>query len=143
MRRFLFALALSSALLSLSIGGVRAAMTMATVQLRPPANIHMMALAHATGTARISYTKQDADINLTADNLPRPAALHANAYVLWLVGGTHKVNAGRLKINGNMAGLHTMTMDVMFSKLVVTAERSATTMKPMGTKVLTGAVMRH
>src|SRR5436305_9230805 len=103
MRRFLFALALAGALLALSMGGVHAAMTMATVQLHPPANTHMMALAHATGSARISYTKQDADINLTADNLPRPAALHANAYVLWLVAGTHKVNAGSLKINGSMA----------------------------------------
>jgi hypothetical protein len=143
MRRFLSAFPLAGALLALSIGGASAAMTMATVQLRPPANIHMMALARAAGTARISYAKHDADIRLTADNLPQLATLHANAYVLWLVGGTHKVNAGSLKVDGDMAALHTTTMDATFNRLVVTAERSARVMRPMGTRVLVGAVMRH
>ena len=143
MRRLVTVLALAGAVPLLGIGGANAAMTKATVQLRPPASIHMMSLAHATGTARISYSTHDADIRLTADNLPRPAALHANAYVLWLVSGTHKVNAGTLKIDGNMAGLHAMTMDVTFNRLVVTAERSAMPMHPMGTRVLVGSVMRH
>lgn len=143
MRQLLSALALSGAMFSLTVSGSYAAMTRATVRLHPPANAHMMAIAHTSGTARISYTAHNADIKLTADNLPRPSALHEGAYVLWLVTGMHKVNAGSLKIDGNMAGLHAMTMDVMFNRLVVTAEKSAAAKAPMGPRVLVGTVMHR
>ena len=143
MRKVLSALTLGGALLSLGAGASLAASMAATAQLKPPAGTHMMAIAHAYGSARIAYTAHDATINLTADNLPKPSALHENAYVLWLVNGAHKINAGSLKITGSMAGLHAMTMDTMFTGLVVTAEKSATTKDSMGPRVLAGQVMHH
>jgi hypothetical protein len=143
MRKLLSAVALGGALLALGIGVASAASSKATVQLKPPANTHMMAIAHAFGTAKITYTAHDADIKLTTDKLPKPSVIHEAAYVLWLVHGKQKANAGALKINGNMAGLHVMTMNTMFTKLVVTAEKMATEKTPMGPQVLVGNVMHH
>lgn len=142
MRKLIPAGLLVGAVLSLGVAGTQAAMMKTTVKLHPPAHGMSMTM-HAFGSAKIGYTAHDADIKLTTDNLPAPAALHEGAYVLWLVNGMHKVNAGALHVTGNMAGLHAMTMDVAFTKLVVTAEKSATVKDAMGPKVLVGAVMHH
>lgn len=144
MRAMLAVLTLVLSLLALNTGHVSAAMNSATVTLHP-ANMHLMSIAHATGSAHITYTNggHDATIKLTTDNLPRPATLHASAYVLWLVNGSHRVNAGALHINGMMAGLTAMTMDTAFNRLVVTAEKSMSAAHPMGTRVLVGTVMKH
>jgi hypothetical protein len=105
--------------------------------------MHNMEIAHATGSADISYTKHDATIKLTTEKLPNPMALHEHAYVLWLVNGNHKISAGSFMVHNGMGALHTMTMDTNFNKLVVTAERSAHAMHPMGVTVLIGQVMHH
>lgn len=143
MRKMLVSVALAGAVLSLGVAVTSAAPNKVTVQLKPPTGTHMMAIEHATGTAKITYTAHDANINLTTDNLPKPAVIHAKVYVLWLVNGAHKVNAGALKLHGNMGGLHAMPMMVTFNKLVVTAEQSATEKAPLGAKVLVGNVMHH
>jgi hypothetical protein len=131
-------------LLVLTLSVAFASSTKATVTLKPPKSGHIMAMVkHAFGSAKISYTANDAAINLTTDNLPKPSAIHAKVYVLWTVRGTHKLNAGALKLTGNMGGLHATTMDTKFSSLVVTAEQSKTEKAPMGTKVLVGPVMHH
>ena len=142
MRKSLAGLALAGALVSVGAGGALAAMMNQTVRLYTPSHAVKMAM-HATGTAKITYTTHDATIQLTADGLPAPASIHEAAYVLWLVNGTHKVNAGSLHVNGMMAGAHVMTMDTAFNKLVVTAEKHANVMHAMGPKVLVGAVMHH
>jgi hypothetical protein len=144
-RKFFFALALSAVMMSVGLAGAFAARNHVSVKLRPPVmHSHMMMMVeHAYGNAKISYTKRDADINLTADKLPKPGTIHENAYVLWLVNGSSKVNVGSLSVHGNMAGLHKTTMNVKFNKLVVTAEKSLTVSHPMGPKVLAGDVLRH
>lgn len=142
MRRLLSAIVLGSALLSLSIAVTAAASNRATATLHPPMHTKMMAIAHAAGSATISYTMHDATIKLTTERLPQPAAIHESAYVLWLVNGMHKVNAGSFMVHGGMGAKSLMTMDVTFRQLVVTGEKSATVKHASGPVVLSGAVMR-
>lgn len=143
MRKLLSLLALVGALVSLGAAVTAAAPSKVSVQLKPPAGTHMMAITHAFGSATISYTAHDADIKLTADKLPKPGAIHEKVYVLWSVKGKHKLNVGGLKVHRNMAGLHKMIMDTTFTQLVVTGEQSVAEKAPMGPKVLSGTVMHH
>jgi hypothetical protein len=143
MRKALSSLMLILALFVLGTAATSAAMTKATAQLRPPAGTHMMDMAHAMGSATITYTAHDATIKVTTDGLPAPARLHENAYVLWLVTGSKGVYGGTLKVTGNMAGVHAMVMDTTFTKLVISAEKSMHPMHRMGPKVLVGSVMHH
>lgn len=143
MRRSLAALALAATLLSVTATGSLAAAKTAVVQLHPPMHSHMMSIAHSKGSARISYTAHDATINLTTQKLPTPKSLHGNVYVLWLVTGKQKTNAGSFSVHNGMGALHAMVMQTMFSRLVVTAEKSMHGMHPMGTQVLLGSVPHH
>lgn len=142
MQKTLAVMALAGALLLAGAGGALAAMMNQTVHLKAPAGAMKMTM-HAMGTAKVSYTTHDATIQLTTDGLPAPASIHEGAYVLWLVNGAHKVNAGSLHVNGMMAGAHIMTMDTAFNKMVVTAEKQANVMHAMGPRVLVGTVMHH
>jgi hypothetical protein len=131
------------ALSLLGVTSTSAAMTKATVHLRPPAGTHMMDIMHAMGSASITYTAHDATIKVTTDGLPAPSMLHESAYVLWLVTKGKGVYGGTLKVTGNMAGVHAMVMDTTFTKLVISAEKSMHPMHRMGPKVLVGTVMHH
>lgn len=143
MRHPLAAIAAGGAALFLTMTAALAAPSKQTVMLHAPMPNHMMAIAHATGSALISYTAHDATITLTTEKLPNPTTLHENVYVLWLVAGKQRMNAGSFAVHNGMGGLHAMTMDTMFTKLIVSAEKSSHVMHPMGVKVLVGAVMHH
>ena len=143
MRTSLAALALAATLLSVTALGSQAAASKAVVQLHPPMHTHMMSITHSKGTARISYTAHDADIRLSTTKLPNPSTLHASVYVLWLVTGNHKMNAGSFMVHNGMGALHKMLMNTTFNQLVVTAEKQGSAMHPMGTQVLLGTVPRH
>jgi hypothetical protein len=146
MRRLLPILVLGTALCAFNTPSAGAAAMMATATLKPPAGMHMMAIEHAMGSARITYTGNghDATIKLTVDGLPAAKSLHARAYVLWLIGSKQTVRAGTLSVQADgMGGISAMTMFTKFSKLAVTAEMARTGGHPMGTRVLVGTVMHH
>jgi hypothetical protein len=143
MRRVLSGLVLAGALSAMGLSTALAAPVM--VKFHPVAASHaMMMTMHTTGSATITYTKHDADIRVTTDNLPAVASVHGKYYVVWATTGT-KMNsyAGILTVHGNMAGGHYMIMDTMFNKLVVTAEKSMHPMHAMGTRILAATVMHH
>jgi hypothetical protein len=144
MRRVLSGLVLAGALSAMGLSTALAAPVM--VKFHPVAASHamMMMTMHTTGSATITYTKHDADIRVTTDNLPAVASVHGKYYVVWATTGTRmSTYAGILTVHGNMAGGHYMIMDTMFNKLVVTAEKSMHPMHAMGTRILTATVMHH
>jgi hypothetical protein len=143
MRRTLALLILGGSLLTGGLSAALAAPNTETVALHAPMHTQMMALEHAMGSAVITYTAHDATIKLTTEMLPSPVALHEHVYVLWLAHGSRQANAGSFTVHNGMGALHAMTMDTTFTKLVVTAEKAAHAMHPMGVKVLTGNVMMH
>lgn len=144
MRKVLMGLVLAGAVSAAGLSSTLAAPVM--VKFHPVAASHamMMMTMHSTGSATITYTKHDADIKVTTDNLPAVASVHGKFYVVWATTGT-KMNtyAGALTVHGNMAGGHYMIMDTMFNKLVVTAEKSKHPMHAMGARILTANVMHH
>jgi hypothetical protein len=142
MRKTFIAFMVSTALLAFLATGASAAPSKATVHFHP-ANMHMMAIVHSSGSATITYTAHDASIALTANKLPAAAMLHEKVYVLWLITGAQKTNAGALVLHKGMDTLHAMVMQTKFTKLVVTAEKSPHGAHPMGVTVLTGDVMHH
>jgi hypothetical protein len=143
MRRVLSGLVLAGTLSAMGLSTALAAPVM--VKFHPVAASHaMMMTMHTTGSATITYTKHDADIRVTTDNLPAVASVHGKYYVVWATTGTRmSTYAGILTVHGNMAGGHYMIMDTMFNKLVVTAEKSMHPMHAMGTRILTATVMHH
>ncbi len=145
MRRVISGVVLAGALTAVSLASAVAAPVM--VKFHPVRASHamMMMTMHTTGSATITYTKHDADIKVTTDNLPAVASLHGKYYVVWATTSSSKMTtyAGVLTVHGNMAGGHYMIMDTMFNQLVVTAEKSKHPMHSMGTRVLTAAVMHH
>lgn len=142
MRRFVYAAALAATLMLGGLTQASAAMP-ATVALHPPAGSHMMSIMHAFGSARISYTMHDANIKVTTDNLPAPAAAGGRYYVVWAVRNATRTWAGVLNVHGAMAGGHYMIMDTMFTQLVVSAEKTRHPMHMMGARVLVGAVVHN
>lgn len=101
---------------------------------------HNMHFAHTMAGATLAYTKHEASLKVTAQHLPKPSAVKAMAYVVWLVDGKMKARAGALKFHSGMAGLKAMVMMTKVQDVVVTAEHSATTKHPMGPVVLSGMV---
>jgi hypothetical protein len=144
MRRYILGMVLAGALMAASLASAIAAPMM--VKFHPVTASHamMMMTMHTTGSATITYTKHDADIKVTAGNLPAVASVHGKFYVVWAITGT-KMNtyAGVLTVHGAMAAGHYMVMDTMFTQLVVTAEKSMHPMHSMGARVLTATVMHH
>ena len=144
MRKVISGIMLAGAVTAMSLASAVAAPMM--VKFHPVAASHamMMMTMHTTGSATITYTKHDANIKVTASNLPAVASVHGKFYVVWATTGS-KMNtyAGVLNVHGAMAAGHYMIMDTMFNQLVVTAEKSMHPMHAMGTRVLTATVMHH
>jgi hypothetical protein len=144
MRRALSGLALLGALGTATLSSVLAGSVM--VKFHPVAASHamMMMTMHSSGSATISYSKTEANIKVTTDNLPAVASVHGKYYVVWATTGTKmSTYAGVLAVHGNMAGGRYMIMDTMFNKLVVSAEKSMHPSHAMGARILTATVMHH
>lgn len=144
MKKGLSGLVLAGALSALSLSSALAAPMMVKFHAVTASHAMMMMTMHTTGSATISYTKHDADIKVTTDNLPKVASLHGKYYIVWATTGTKMTTyAGVLTVHGNMAGGHYMIMDTKFTKLIVSAEKTMHPMHAMGTNVLTASVMHH
>jgi hypothetical protein len=147
MKRILLSVALGVMAIALPVAGrtlapapVQAA-TMMHVTLQVAAAYKTnMKFKHTMAGATLSYANHESKLNLTASHLPKPSAIKAMAYVVWLTDGSMKDRAGALMIHGGMASLKATVMMSKVQDIVVTAEHSATTKHPMGPTVLSGMV---
>jgi hypothetical protein len=141
MKKILTVLVLGAGMFAFSAHGALAATMHETIHLKPAS---MSSLAKASGTAKVTYTKQDVTIHLTTDNLPMPSAIHASKYyAVWLKAGSKSWYVGDLKLNGHMGGVSKMLMLQKFQDVTVTAEKSPHPMHAVGTLVLSGMSARH
>ena len=140
MRKLVVALALAGSLLGLTGAVSHAAPMMVTLH---PATMHNMEIAHASATASITYLAHDVDIALHAKKLPALSSLHESVYVVWLVNGSHWIRAGSFMSHGGKGTWMGMPMVTKFNQIAVYAQKSASSARPTGVKVLAGMVMHH
>ena len=143
MKRTLAAMVIAALALALPAGVLaanghaanRTAMLHVTSQLKSKT-----AFMHVMATAKLHYTKGDVSIKLTADGLPRPAALGKKFYILFATDGAMADRVGVLHISGHMAGASGMVMMNRVQDLNVYATNTMTAKHPQGTLVLSGMV---
>ena len=96
MKKLLSVFALAMAVLGLTAIGASAAMMTATATLHP-ANMHLMAIEHATGSAHITYTSNGHDATIILPTTATSPTHAGNATVMFhgaIQGATVACGAG-------------------------------------------------
>ena len=104
--------------------------------------MHKASWMHVMGSAKLRYTKSDAYISVTTDNLPMASTLGKRVYVVFASDGAMTDKVGALKIHGMMGGVtNAMVMMSKVADLYIYAEGSASVKQPgKGVLVLSAMV---
>jgi hypothetical protein len=102
--------------------------------------MHTKSIMHATGKAKLHWSKGDVTITVTTDGLPSATTLGKRAYVIFASDGTMWDRVGALKRSGMMAGGSGMVMMSKITDLWIYAENAANVKKP-GNGVLVMSAM--
>ena len=102
--------------------------------------MHSKAIMHATGNAKLHWTKGDVTVAVTTDGLPSAKTLGRRVYVIFASDGAMWDRVGALKLSGMMAAGSGMVMMSKITDLWIYAENAANVKKP-GTGVLVMSAM--
>jgi hypothetical protein len=92
--------------------------------------MHSKLLMHATGSAKLHWTKGDVTIKVTTDGLPSASKLGKRVYVVFASDGAMWDRVGALKMSGMMAGASGMVMLSKITDLWIYAEGAPNVKKP-------------